>query len=398
MTRSLQQCNKQDMSAITANYKFSWPAGPKDVILTGNFDDWKGSLPLVPNAKGEFEITFPVKFENDQDKFFFKFIVDGDWTASDSYKKQSDGHGFENNFIEVEDTTSDNSNAGTKIPEAGSLPVTDTREGSTTPSDASTSKAGRAPPSTSNRRKGKKKKVKVKKKIRRNKKTGERTIVSEEVEELDTSNTATPAEDATEEEVEEVEPSKSATPAQTETAAPDAKEDEQFHTLPTDQNKETTQFQDATAVAQSGPGPVLVSNPEEIKEFKEVSEVDADELNERLNKELNEENNNDNVPEPEVKEEVSEGKPVTESTTAATVPTLDPRVNSETEEPSENVEETAKPAEKLQEEAKKETKKSTPSQKEEVPKTKKTVPPATKTEEKPKKKKGFFGKLKKLFN
>ena len=26
------------------NYTFSWPAGPKDVILTGTFDDWRGTL------------------------------------------------------------------------------------------------------------------------------------------------------------------------------------------------------------------------------------------------------------------------------------------------------------------------------------------------------------------
>lgn len=41
------------------NYTFSWPAGPKDVILTGTFDDWRGTLPLVKTAKGNFEITMP---------------------------------------------------------------------------------------------------------------------------------------------------------------------------------------------------------------------------------------------------------------------------------------------------------------------------------------------------
>ncbi|CAI4496397.1 CNT_collapsed_G0024250.mRNA.1.CDS.1 [Saccharomyces cerevisiae] len=53
-----------------------------------------------------------------------------------------------------------------------------------------------------------------------------------------------------------------------------------FHILPIDQSADTTQSNGIIG----GPGPVLVPNPGEIKEFTEIRDVDARELNERLNK------------------------------------------------------------------------------------------------------------------
>ncbi|CCK71796.1 Crp1p KNAG_0H03820 [Huiozyma naganishii CBS 8797] len=107
--------------AVSTQYTFCWPAGPSEVFITGEFDHWAGSLPLVKTSKGDFEITFPVEVEGD-DKFFFKFIVDGEWTASDAYSKEGDGCGFENNYITAEDVAAPGIQAQfAAIPEAGGL-------------------------------------------------------------------------------------------------------------------------------------------------------------------------------------------------------------------------------------------------------------------------------------
>lgn len=138
------------MSSSASEYTFTYPAGPKDVILTGNFDNWEGSLPMIKDSTtGAFHITVPVKVEG---KFYFKFIVDGGWSVSDRYGRESDGNGFENNFITEQDITAV---SGVPIPEAGGL-LAQTRS--------------RAPPSTSTRKKSKGKKSKNKKKAKKTKK------------------------------------------------------------------------------------------------------------------------------------------------------------------------------------------------------------------------------------
>ena len=175
------------------SYTFTWPAGPEEVILTGTFDDWKGSLPLVKTSSGSFEITTPLPEPKAEDngKIYFKFIVDGDWTVSDNYDKESDGTGFENNFINVTEIKAKNeSTHTTKIPEAGGLPATIVTPSSTKINDGT------------------------------------------------------------------------------------------VHILPIDEPK----TQDVNTIG--GPGPVIPEDAANIKEFSEIRDVDAKELNERLNKEL----------------------------------------------------------------------------------------------------------------
>lgn len=110
----------------TVYYKFQWPQGPENVILTGDFDNWQGSLPLVKQPDGGFEISIPMDIkELEEKRFYFKFIVDGDWTINDSYKKESDGHGFDNNYVDHEDLVAIKSKQAnqTRIPEAGGMPM-----------------------------------------------------------------------------------------------------------------------------------------------------------------------------------------------------------------------------------------------------------------------------------
>ncbi|QLL34573.1 hypothetical protein HG536_0G04350 [Torulaspora globosa] len=108
--------------STTVDYTFEWPAGPEEVLVTGEFDEWKGTMPLLKTSSGDFELTFPVKIPADKDRVFFKFIVDGTWLASDAYTKGADENGIENNYISRNEALALSENpVGTKIPEAGGL-------------------------------------------------------------------------------------------------------------------------------------------------------------------------------------------------------------------------------------------------------------------------------------
>lgn len=108
--------------STTVDYTFEWPAGPEEVLVTGEFDQWKGTMPLLKTSSGAFELTFPVEIPAGRDKVFFKFIVDGTWLASDAYTKGADENGIENNYISRSEALALSENpVGTKIPEAGGL-------------------------------------------------------------------------------------------------------------------------------------------------------------------------------------------------------------------------------------------------------------------------------------
>lgn len=93
------------------------PAGPKEVILTGTFDNWSKSLPLVKTADGSFELTVPLPVTHEP-KIFYKYVVDGEWSVSPTQKVAKDDSGIENNVLHTDDlfglTTKD-----TVIPESG---------------------------------------------------------------------------------------------------------------------------------------------------------------------------------------------------------------------------------------------------------------------------------------
>lgn len=95
------------------------PAGPSEVILTGNFDNWSQSLPLVKTSKGDFELTLPL--DGAEEKIVFKFVVDGEWKASDEYDIDH-SEGAENNVVYLKNVKAQEEGAtGSKIPESGGL-------------------------------------------------------------------------------------------------------------------------------------------------------------------------------------------------------------------------------------------------------------------------------------
>ncbi|GME91959.1 unnamed protein product [[Candida] boidinii] len=113
-----------------SNVKFTWPSGPNDVIVTGNFDNWSQSLPLLKQTDGSFEIIYPIDLSNKEkeDKIQFKFVVDGDWKTSESYEIETDDSNNSNNIIYYKDLISiKDNNEGEKkeviIPESAGLPI-----------------------------------------------------------------------------------------------------------------------------------------------------------------------------------------------------------------------------------------------------------------------------------
>lgn len=157
------------MQSGLLQFTFKWPKGPQTVVLTGGFDDWKGTLPMVKDPSGAFEITMPVKFDDPGDKFYFKFIVDGQWLANKDYK--ADGNvEAENNFITKEDVIQQYGNkTGTLVPESAGLAV---------------SKNTTLIEREEDKKPAKLRKFKIKRVIKTNKETGERSIFSQEVIEL----------------------------------------------------------------------------------------------------------------------------------------------------------------------------------------------------------------------
>ncbi|AAS50638.2 ABL133Cp [Eremothecium gossypii ATCC 10895] len=79
------------------DFTFTWPSGPKKVVITGDFDRWQGTVPLEKQPSGDFVVQLPIGVV-ESDKFYFKFIVDGQWVTSDLYPKDS-LTGAENNYV-----------------------------------------------------------------------------------------------------------------------------------------------------------------------------------------------------------------------------------------------------------------------------------------------------------
>lgn len=71
----------------------------KDVIVTGTFDNWSKTLPLVKRPDGSFELEVPLA--KGTEKIEFKFVLNGDeWVTSDAYWTVVDDTGNTNNYIE----------------------------------------------------------------------------------------------------------------------------------------------------------------------------------------------------------------------------------------------------------------------------------------------------------
>lgn len=132
------------MKAETIYYSFHWPYDPvsqtaKSVIVTGTFDNWANKQELKINEETRrFEITIPLVINNKDEKVQFKFIVDGNWLLNEQFLVDTDEKGNQNNFLDYNDIITN----------------------------------------------GKRQKLKISKKYRRNKQTGQKKLASKKVVEI----------------------------------------------------------------------------------------------------------------------------------------------------------------------------------------------------------------------
>ena len=107
------------------SFTFRWPEGPQEVLVTGSFDKWQSKIPLVKEADGSYAVTIPLKFEDEGERLYFKFIVDDEWVVSKDYRKEFDSNGFENNFVSINEAKKSlkdqTKGMGSRIPESGGL-------------------------------------------------------------------------------------------------------------------------------------------------------------------------------------------------------------------------------------------------------------------------------------
>ncbi|KAG0669216.1 hypothetical protein C6P45_003993 [Maudiozyma exigua] len=131
----------------TVYYSFQWPYDliqrtPKKVTILGSFDNWHDNHTMALNEETrKFEVIVPIAGEPGQ-LIHFKYLVDDQWTTSDLFKTDIDEHGNSNNVITFDQVIQD----------------------------------------------GKSKKIKIARKYRRNKETGEKVLISKELLELDINN------------------------------------------------------------------------------------------------------------------------------------------------------------------------------------------------------------------
>ncbi|CCH59783.1 hypothetical protein TBLA_0B09660 [Henningerozyma blattae CBS 6284] len=337
MAKKTNTASLSDEKALTQLYRFTYHNNGKttgssdqskknpsiqEVIITGEFDDWKATLPMVMDKDGDFNLTFPVTIPENRDKTFFKFVVDGDWKISQEYKSDSTLNAIENNYITRKDLLKGvsydklaNVNSS-RIPESGGLPVSaPTTVGSNKDASSSTftddiivnhnnhsndnAKSVTSTPSK------KKKRIKIKKRIRRNKKTGETTILSEEViilgdseEDQDQDTTViSGSNSSTEDHLSSKNVKKDIKKSISKDNIPaiasvdqnkDKDKDTEFHILPVESENHTNVVNPLTvSEGVFGLGPVIVNNAKDIPEFTQIRDVDAKELNAKLSKQLN---------------------------------------------------------------------------------------------------------------
>ena len=92
--------SKNDSNKVqkVQNYTFIWDEGGNSVKLIGTFSNWKQQYDMEKDEKDQiFKISLPLHNE----KYQYKFIVDGMWKCSQKQETIDDGKGNINNFLDL---------------------------------------------------------------------------------------------------------------------------------------------------------------------------------------------------------------------------------------------------------------------------------------------------------
>ncbi|ORY86432.1 hypothetical protein BCR37DRAFT_377059 [Protomyces lactucae-debilis] len=90
-------------------HSFYWRYPASHVKLTGDFDNWEGSLDMLPTEEGHFVKVVDIEANT---KVKFKYIVDGNWTVDHGAPKEGEGV-HENNVLHT--TTTASTESGTPV-------------------------------------------------------------------------------------------------------------------------------------------------------------------------------------------------------------------------------------------------------------------------------------------
>lgn len=197
-----------------AKITFKWPSGPNRVLVSGSFDNWNSDYELEKGPDGFIrEIEIPTG------EIRFKFIVDGIWTVSKNYERRDNGLGSEDNWLMVPEGSDEASSATQSVQKAvkGNKEAVNEKKTQHAGSDGTDGKPVGQPESTATlagvgiasekidgeeganfessvTEKGDKR-YKVKRIIRKNKKTGERIVLRQVMVEIDADGKEIPGTD-----------------------------------------------------------------------------------------------------------------------------------------------------------------------------------------------------------
>jgi hypothetical protein len=102
MTKKPSLGNVHAICPTGKEYEFMWKHDAANkVILTGSFDDWKQSIPLVKDKSQDVWRTTVLL--DPKKRHCFKFVVDGVWRCSLDFGTTTDASGNVNNVIEPKD-------------------------------------------------------------------------------------------------------------------------------------------------------------------------------------------------------------------------------------------------------------------------------------------------------
>ncbi|TKX20895.1 hypothetical protein C1H76_6932 [Elsinoe australis] len=102
------------------SYVFKWPHAANEVYVTGTFDDWSKSQKLENTGSG-FEKK--VDLHNANEKIYYKFVVDGNWTTDHTAPSETDHEGNVNNVLKPEHILSSAAPTSSTAALAGQVPL-----------------------------------------------------------------------------------------------------------------------------------------------------------------------------------------------------------------------------------------------------------------------------------
>ena len=92
----INQNNNEKM--VTFGYKFNNNRKPKTVLVSGSFDNWKEKHPLKYDNK---ERKWICHMNLKKGKYFYKYIIDGNWEINPNENQMRGNDGIVNNVIDV---------------------------------------------------------------------------------------------------------------------------------------------------------------------------------------------------------------------------------------------------------------------------------------------------------